>query len=103
MKNKRKQAWPERKVTRTRLASTVNDEGSSFLLEDVVLDILVKLPAKIVLRFKCLSTGIHNLIESPYFVAAHAEHQCINHTSIFLLTYRYRDFQRNMVPLDPVY
>ncbi|CAN0912740.1 F-box protein CPR1 [Linum grandiflorum] len=88
MKNKRKQAWPERKVTRTRLASTVNDEGSSFLLEDVVLDILVKLPAKIVLRFKCLSTGIHNLIESPYFVAAHAEHQCINHTSIFLLTYR---------------
>ncbi|CAN0912738.1 F-box protein CPR1 [Linum grandiflorum] len=77
MKNKRKQAWPE-----------INDEGSSFLLEDVVLDILVKLPAKIVLRFKCLSTGIHNLIESPYFVAAHAEHQCINHTSIFLLTYR---------------
>ncbi|CAN0841631.1 F-box protein CPR1 [Linum grandiflorum] len=58
---------------------------SSFLPEEMVLDIMVKLPAKTLLRFKCLSTGIQTLIQSPYFVAAHVEHQRKNHACIALL------------------
>ncbi|CAN0841661.1 F-box protein CPR1 [Linum grandiflorum] len=71
---------------RKRRGSTRNDE-SSFLPEDVVVDILVKLPVKTLSRFKCLSTGIRNVIESPYFVAAHAELQRTNRTGIFVLTF----------------
>ncbi|CAN0841619.1 F-box protein CPR1 [Linum grandiflorum] len=54
----------------------------------MVLDIMVKLPAKTLLRFKCLSTGIQTLIQSPYFVAAHVEHQRKNHACIALLESR---------------
>ncbi|CAN0841625.1 F-box protein CPR1 [Linum grandiflorum] len=78
--------------TTTSSASTGND-GFPCLPDDIVLHILVKLPAKTLLRFKCLSTSIRNLIQSPYFVAAHTEHQRTNHACIAFLGYSAREFR----------
>ncbi|CAN0841618.1 F-box protein CPR1 [Linum grandiflorum] len=81
-----------RNETTTSSASTGND-GFPCLPDDIVLHILVKLPAKTLLRFKCLSTSIRNLIQSPYFVAAHTEHQRTNHACIAFLGYSAREFR----------
>ncbi|CAN0841606.1 F-box protein CPR1 [Linum grandiflorum] len=58
---------------------------SSFLPEELVFDILIRIPEKTLLRFNCLSTSIHNLIQSLYFVEARADHLTKNGTGIFLL------------------
>ncbi|CAN0841663.1 Putative F-box protein At1g19160 [Linum grandiflorum] len=87
MNKKRKQAWPDttKATRRTPPASTFNPGRSSFIPEDIISAILVKLPTKTLLRFKCLSTRIRNLIQSPHFVAS--QHRR-NRTGIFLLAHR---------------
>ncbi|CAN1333023.1 F-box protein CPR1 [Linum perenne] len=59
----------------------------------MLFEILVKLPAKSLLRFKSLSTTILSLIKSPNFVAAHADHQRTNHSSMFLIARIYGEFK----------
>ncbi|CAN0841607.1 Probable serine/threonine-protein kinase PBL5 [Linum grandiflorum] len=71
-----KKAVSNRKARRTR-------PPSSFLPEELVFDILVRIPEKTLLRFNCLSASIHNLIQSPYFLDARADHLTKNESISF--------------------
>ncbi|KAL6548071.1 hypothetical protein OROHE_009133 [Orobanche hederae] len=44
---------------------------SGTLSEDAVVDILVRLPVKVLVRFKCVSPSWQSLISSPSFVSLH--------------------------------
>lgn len=54
------------------MASTTNH---GYLPEDVMLDILLRLPVKTLLQFKCVSKHWYTLIESPGFVKLHFNHK----------------------------
>ncbi|XP_075498763.1 F-box protein CPR1-like [Primulina tabacum] len=54
------------------MASTTNH---GYLPEDVMLDIVLRLPVKTLLQFKCVSTYWCTLIESPGFVKRHFNHK----------------------------
>ncbi|CAI0410226.1 unnamed protein product [Linum tenue] len=70
-----------------------------FLPEHIVTEILVRLPPKSLLRFRCLSHHHSNLIQSPNFVAAHAGHAHRNRTG--LLVYANSQSGKDVVSFIP--
>lgn len=48
--------------------------GATFLPEDVVIQILLRLPVKSLLRFNCVCKHWYTLIKSPSFISQHYHH-----------------------------
>ncbi|CAH9130189.1 unnamed protein product [Cuscuta epithymum] len=47
---------------------------TTFLPNDIILEILKRLPAKSLMRFKCVSKGWLNMILHPFFIESHQNH-----------------------------
>ncbi|CAH9118942.1 unnamed protein product, partial [Cuscuta europaea] len=73
-----------------------------FLSNDIILEILKRLPAKSLMRFKCVSKGWLNMILNPFFIESHqnqartrpdASHRLFaySHYNHLLLSYHYND------------
>ncbi|KAI3932272.1 hypothetical protein MKW98_024992 [Papaver atlanticum] len=61
-----------KKGTSRSIIDSENDDKSNVVLdEDIVCDILSRLPVKSLLRFKCVSKRWCSLIQDPYFVDLH--------------------------------
>ncbi|KAL3813344.1 hypothetical protein ACJIZ3_014612 [Penstemon smallii] len=54
------------------MASTINHQN---LIEDIILEILLRLPVKALSRFKCVCKLWYTLIESPSFINRHLSHE----------------------------
>ncbi|KAL3813341.1 hypothetical protein ACJIZ3_014609 [Penstemon smallii] len=52
-----------------------NTDDHQYLLEDVILEILLRLPVKTLSRFKCVCKLWYTLIESPRFINQHFVHE----------------------------
>ncbi|XP_060191488.1 F-box protein CPR1-like [Lycium barbarum] len=57
------------------------------LLDDVMIDILKRLPAKSLIRFKCVSKIWYSLINTPDFIYIHYNYDSPSHQFIFLKRY----------------
>lgn len=49
-------------------------ECAGFLTEDIIEEILIRLPASSLLRFRSVSKQWRNLLSSPNFILAHLQH-----------------------------
>ncbi|KAM7528085.1 hypothetical protein LguiB_031495 [Lonicera macranthoides] len=68
-----------------------NNNSNSNMPEDLLIDILARLPVKSLLRFKCVSKYWYALIGSPDFISNHY-HNCNNRAMLLVLRYvRYRN------------
>ncbi|KAL3813346.1 hypothetical protein ACJIZ3_014614 [Penstemon smallii] len=73
------------------------DNDSSTLSEDVMTEILLRLPVKSLLRFKCVSKHWYKLIKSPRFIDHHFNHDS-NKSSLLIYHYR-RQLHRRIFSL----
>ncbi|KAK1376823.1 hypothetical protein POM88_033016 [Heracleum sosnowskyi] len=48
---------------------------ADFILQDILAEILIRLPLHSLLRFKCVQKSWYHLIRSPYFIDLHFNHQ----------------------------
>ncbi|CAN1250669.1 F-box protein CPR1 [Linum perenne] len=55
------------------------------LPEDIVIDILARLPVKSILRFKSVSKHWYTLPTNPHFTAAHLRHSSSSNNPLFIL------------------
>ncbi|CAI0396431.1 unnamed protein product [Linum tenue] len=55
------------------------------LPENVIVDILFKLPARSLSRFRLLSRKYLSLLQSPDFITAHARDSCLNRAGVLVL------------------
>ncbi|CAI0396433.1 unnamed protein product [Linum tenue] len=60
-------------------------QKSPTLPASVIVNVLSKLPARSLFRFRLLSRNYLNLIHSPDFIAAHARDSCLNRAGLLLL------------------
>ncbi|CAI0396428.1 unnamed protein product [Linum tenue] len=60
-------------------------QKSPTLPASVIVNVLSKLPARSLFRFRLLSRNYLNLIQSPDFIAAHARDSCLNRAGLLLL------------------
>ncbi|KAM7528082.1 hypothetical protein LguiB_031492 [Lonicera macranthoides] len=72
--------------------------NNSNMPEDLLIDILARLPVKSILRFKCVSKYWYALIGSPDFISNHYNN-CNNRAKLLVLRYVcYRDILSNPDP-----
>ncbi|KAL6554908.1 hypothetical protein OROGR_006166 [Orobanche gracilis] len=72
---------------------------SGTLSEDTVVDILIRLPVKVLVRFKCVSPSWQSLISSPSFVSLHRK-RWISDPSRQLVLVRLGHYGKR-VPIQP--
>ncbi|CAI0470945.1 unnamed protein product [Linum tenue] len=65
--------------------TATDTQKSPALLANVIANILFKLPASSLFRFRLLSRKYLNLIQSPDFIAAHARDSYLNRAGLLLL------------------
>ncbi|KAJ7961956.1 F-box protein [Quillaja saponaria] len=61
------------------------------LSEDLVIEILLRLPVKSLIRFKCIRKSWYDLIKSPYFISIHLNHAKLNKNPNLLLQRQHVD------------
>nr|ABH03471.1 S haplotype-specific F-box protein 26 [Prunus cerasus]ABW08116.1 S haplotype-specific F-box protein 26 [Prunus cerasus] len=69
--------------------------------KEIVIDILVRLPAKSLLRFLSTCKSWSDLIGSSSFVSTHLHRNVTKHTHVYLLCLHHPNFERNEDPDDP--
>ncbi|KAF8040156.1 hypothetical protein BT93_B2396 [Corymbia citriodora subsp. variegata] len=57
-----------------RKSSRPRDDDSMIVPEELLIEILKRLPVKSLCRFTCVSTRWHSLISDPYFIDSHLTH-----------------------------
>ncbi|KAL6141252.1 hypothetical protein ACLB2K_059542 [Fragaria x ananassa] len=62
---------------------------SDYFPNDVLIDILVRVPVKSLLRFRCVSRIWNSLISSPAFIITHLNQALLQQTNRKLLLFRY--------------
>ncbi|XP_062007697.1 F-box/kelch-repeat protein At3g06240-like [Rosa rugosa] len=62
---------------------------SDYLPNEVLIDILVRLPVKSLLRFRCVSRIWNSLISSPAFINTHLNQALLQQTNQEMLLFRY--------------
>jgi hypothetical protein len=64
----------------------------TFLCEDLMMEILSRLPVKTLLRFRCISKSLKSLISNPPFVKLHLQRSQKNINLLLKFTYYLRTF-----------
>ncbi|WJX66377.1 hypothetical protein P8452_50939 [Trifolium repens] len=64
----------------------------TFLCEDLMIEILSRLPVKSLLRFRCISKSLNSLISNPIFVKLHLQRSQKNINLLLRFTYYLRTF-----------
>ncbi len=75
--------------------------ASSHLPQEVVEDILSRLPVKSLKRFKCLNKSWCALIQSPTFIAQHLHHSSQSNNACLLVKHQDNTTKKNMLSLIP--
>ncbi|KAI3423471.1 Importin N-terminal domain-containing protein [Psidium guajava] len=65
------------------VVSTTGDAGSMVIPEDLLMEILKRLPVKSLCRFRCVSTLWRSIISDPRFVDSHFAHSA-NHPKLLI-------------------
>nr|ADZ74124.1 S-haplotype-specific F-box protein [Prunus pseudocerasus] len=74
---------------------------STLCEKQILIDILVRLPAKSLVRFLCTCKSWSDLIGSPSFVSTHLYRNVTKHAHVYLLCLHHPDFERLVNPDDP--
>nr|ACD13460.1 S-locus F-box protein 26 [Prunus armeniaca] len=69
--------------------------------KEILIDILIRLPAKSLVRFLCTCKSWSDLIGSSSFVGTHLHRNATKHTHVYLLCLHHPNFERNDDPDDP--
>lgn len=67
-------SWRKRSATSKEVAIEIRSMATGVLHDDLVQEILVRLPAKSLLRFRCVCKSWYSLITNPSFIMAHVCH-----------------------------
>nr|AIG62931.1 S-locus F-box protein type-1 [Solanum pimpinellifolium] len=63
------------------------EEKRMELLDELMIDILKRLPAKSLIRLKCVSKSLYSLINNPDFIFIHYNYDSFSNKFIFLKRY----------------
>ncbi|XP_028755885.1 putative F-box protein At5g62060 [Neltuma alba] len=66
------------------------DDGIPFLPEEIIANILKRIPVKSLIRFQCVCKQWKNLLTTPSFIADHLHHPCHDDTPSILLQSNHR-------------
>nr|ADZ76516.1 S-haplotype-specific F-box protein [Prunus speciosa] len=69
--------------------------------KEILIDILVRLPAKSLVRFLCTCKSWSDLIGSSSFVSTHLRRNVTKNTHVYLLCLHHPNFERLVDPNDP--
>nr|ACJ09220.1 S-haplotype-specific F-box protein [Prunus dulcis] len=69
--------------------------------KEILIDILVRLPAKSLVRFMCTCKSWSNLISSSSFVSTHLDRNVTKHAHVYLLCLHHPNFECHVDPDDP--
>nr|BAD08321.1 S-locus F-Box protein 7 [Prunus mume] len=69
--------------------------------KEILIDILVRLPAKSLVRFLCTCKSWGDLIGSSSFVSIHLNRNVTKHAHVYLLCLHHPNFERQVDPDDP--
>nr|BAJ41470.1 S-haplotype specific F-box protein 4 [Prunus persica] len=69
--------------------------------KEILIDILVRLPAKALVRFLCTCKSWSDLIGSSSFVSTHLHSNVAKHDHVYLLCLHYSNFELQADPDDP--
>nr|QCF59423.1 S haplotype-specific F-box protein 3 [Prunus dulcis]QCF59426.1 S haplotype-specific F-box protein 3 [Prunus dulcis] len=69
--------------------------------KEIMIDILVRLPAKSLVRFLCTCKSCSDLIGSSSFVSIHLNRNVTKHAHVYLLCLHHPNFERLADPDDP--
>ncbi|XP_054777045.1 putative F-box protein At3g16210 [Prosopis cineraria] len=67
-----------------KLKRTGMDRDMPFLPEEIIRNILIRLPVKSLTRFQCVCNHWKNLIKTPTFIADHLQHSRLQNPSLLL-------------------
>ncbi|KAI9124085.1 hypothetical protein K1719_005385 [Acacia pycnantha] len=65
------------------MEQTVINGATPYLAEEIIINILKRLPVKSLIRFQCVCKHWKNLFKTPFFIAAHLCHSHQNPSFIF--------------------
>nr|AIG62938.1 S-locus F-box protein type-10 [Solanum pimpinellifolium] len=65
----------------------VEEKSSIKFLDDVMINILKRLPAKSLIRLKCVSRSLYSLINDPDFIFIHYNYDSLSNHCILLKRY----------------
>nr|AIG62927.1 S-locus F-box protein type-10 [Solanum pennellii] len=65
----------------------VEEKSIIKLLDDVMINILKRLPAKSLIRLKCVSKSLYSLIKDPDFIFIHYNYDSLSNHFILLKRY----------------
>ncbi|PRQ55178.1 putative F-box domain, galactose oxidase/kelch, beta-propeller, F-box associated interaction [Rosa chinensis] len=72
----------------------------NFICEDILINILARLPAKSLVRFMCVCKSWSNLIGSSSFITTHLNRNIKNHDHLYLISHHYyRGGRRSLISL----
>ncbi|KAM5551876.1 F-box protein CPR1-like, partial [Rosa sericea] len=72
---------------------------NNFLCEDILINILARLPAKSLVRFMCVCKSWSNLIGSSSFITTHLNRNIKNHDHLYLIDCHYYRVGRAFISL----
>ncbi|KAK4259924.1 hypothetical protein QN277_006202 [Acacia crassicarpa] len=71
-----------------------------YLPDEIITNILKRLPVKSLIRFQCVCTHWKNLIKNPSFIADHLQQSGHQNSSLLLLEWNRRDVHWRLLLLD---
>ncbi|XP_054813288.1 putative F-box protein At5g62660 [Prosopis cineraria] len=74
----------------------VMEDDNPFLPDDIIINILKRLPVKSLIRFQCVSKDWKNLIKTPFFIQDHLHHSNHQNPSLLLQPDRPRNSLRDI-------